>query len=351
MSAASGPRLNPQSEGAVSTGTFSLAEDAFELAIRHCIAQSGLGCRVVVPRGLQGAARSQFVAATHKAGAIPAAIRVSRFELSSEAFRSEGKWADSLALSDAVDQLNQMHDAVFRLVVLNRFNDSHVYDVVARFRRSPVNPPRYPSVSFGKLDISSSLSSSLVHRYRSAGYFDRKLDEGFEAVLRGLRGARFDIRKQMDQAASSIATGAARLAGPNFPWALEAWRADLEYGPGGRDQRFSAPRRLLFAARLLVIAAPRMRLMPAMVRLHMFPGRAWNLTVRVFDSWLASDAALGVTSGSVLSWLGWVFYESASATGGFDAGITAAAPAVAITGTALFAALRWLRHRRVPRRG
>lgn len=277
--------------------------------------------QVAVPRGLDPGSEAMFVKAVHAVGAV--AISAKSMTLRTLPPKSTRLFSDT------------MHDAGLYVVVLSQRGQAFHFKI--------------------NIDYKYEADPGVVDDGFSWGPTTMKIVSGLERVVAAPSGpeaaltARASrINASMQTSATSLTRAAARVAGPDFPWALEAWRADLQHGPAGRHRRFPAHKKLLFASGLLLFTAPRLRMSSTWSHWGKLCNRVGAWGVKTFDSWLASDAAVIIANGSALTWLGWTSYQSAAMTGGFNAGVTAATTTIAITGTAAFEGVRWLRRRRSP---
>lgn len=155
-------------------------------------------------------------------------------------------------------------------------------------------------------------------------------------------GSRFIRRSR--QAGEASARGLARAAGmiAGNEWAGDAWLGDLECGPVGRETPYPTWRKVIYAAGLLIVTGPLMRLRRLSAQLP-------NLAIGLFDKWLLSSAS-GSTLGGLLVFLGFQSFQSAAASGDTKAGITAAATTLGIVGPPMAWTIGWLRRQRRPHR-
>lgn len=309
-------------------------EEGLAQTVANFVTIAGPGSRVVIPLELDPSSAMVFEKAVRAAGAtaIPATSRKS--------------WISPPAHTGWPS--DRMHDVSFDMVVVNKDNDTHIFTINIDYKRHVVRNRadyRYHA-EITSTDISSELTrvinAAMDKEMRALGW------QPMSSMKNWLGNAKTSVRERSESTAGGFVERAARIAGPNFGWTLEAWQADLGHGPFGRDVRFSTPQKLLYATGLLLFTAPRLRLMPMTIRLGMLPGKIRTWAVRAFDAWLASAMALGLTICSVLGWLAWTAYESAAAAGGFNAGVTSATTTVTIVGGPLVGGLLWLRHRRRP---
>ncbi len=108
------------------------------------------------------------------------------------------------------------------------------------------------------------------------------------------------LRGTLSRIADSTVNVAALLAGRSYPWAAEAWRADLLTKADGSDDPMPPWRRPVIALGMLLFTAPKMRLLKLTWRIE--------YTARRFGRWLlfcdpATDALIGALAVTVTALL------------------------------------------------
>jgi hypothetical protein len=108
------------------------------------------------------------------------------------------------------------------------------------------------------------------------------------------------LQKGLQRFANGTVSLAALVAGRGYPWAAEAWRADLLTKANGSDDPMPAWRRPFVAFGMLIITAPKMRLLKLTWRTE--------YALRRFGRWLlfcemATDALIGALAVSVTALL------------------------------------------------